>query len=171
MPYAVLMPFYLGPGVAFKALGGRNFSFIVFGLSQVAMEIEPLVRVFRGESIAHGFTGTYVGATLIGIVSVLVGKPLGEYSLRWWKEVLALKEIPSEISWPAALLGAMVGVNSHVFLESIMDAHMHPLAPFSDVNPLLGLISAVKLVLLCLGLGVFGVVSLLVTALRRKVQL
>ncbi len=77
MPFT---PFHLGPGAAFKAFGGRYFSFMVFGFSQVAMDIEVLVRILRGDSPLHGFTHipVPVGATLIGIVSVLIGKPVCE---------------------------------------------------------------------------------------------
>ncbi len=166
MPFT---PFHLGPGAAFKAFGGRYFSFMVFGFSQVAMDIEVLVRILRGDSLLHGFTHTHFGATLIGIVSVLIGKPVCEYFLRWWKETLSLQRIRLQISWLAAVIGGMIGVYSHVLLDSIMHAHMRPLAPFSDGNPLLDVISNGNLYLGCLGLGGFGIVSLLVVCVFRKV--
>lgn len=172
MPFT---PFHLGPGAALKVLGGRYFSFTVFGFSQVAMDIEVLVRIIRGDIILHGFGHTYLGATLIGIASILVGKPLCEYCLGIWNEAVGPEErnrfhIQPRISWLAAVIGAVIGVYSHVFLDSIMHAHMHPWAPFSDANPLLDVISAGNLYLLCIGLGGFAAVLPLVLAVWRKVN-
>lgn len=65
-------------------------------------------------------------------------------------------------------MGAMIGVYSHVFIDSIMHVHMHPLAPFSDANSLVGVISVGSLHLLCVGLGGFAAVSLLIMAVWRK---
>jgi len=42
MPFT---PIHLGPGAAFKAIGGRHSSFMVFGGSQLLMDIEPLVGI------------------------------------------------------------------------------------------------------------------------------
>ena len=42
MPFT---PFHLGPGAAFKAIGDKHFSFMVFGCAQVPMDIEPLVAI------------------------------------------------------------------------------------------------------------------------------
>ena len=59
MPFT---PFHMGPGLAIKAVSGRYLSLMVFGFSQVAMDIEPLVRMIRGDAVLHGFTHTYLGA-------------------------------------------------------------------------------------------------------------
>jgi len=117
-------PFHMGPGVVIKAVGGRYFSLMVFGFSQVAMDVEPLVRMIRGDAVLHGFTHTYLGATLIGLVS--------------------------------AVAGAFVGTYSHVFLDSIMHSDLQPLAPLSEVNGLLHVISVGALHLLCVLCGVCG---------------
>jgi hypothetical protein len=41
-------PFHLGPGLAFKAVSGKHFSFMVFAGAQVLMDIEPLVAIIQG---------------------------------------------------------------------------------------------------------------------------
>ena len=84
MPFT---PFHLGPGAAFKAIGGRHFSFMVFGGSQVLMDIEPLVGILRGSAILHGYTHTIAGAMVIGAIAALIGKPISAY-------VLALLRVP-----------------------------------------------------------------------------
>jgi hypothetical protein len=40
--------FHLGPGAVFKAVGGRHFSFMIFGGSQVLMDVESLVHIPSG---------------------------------------------------------------------------------------------------------------------------
>lgn len=65
MPFT---PFHMGPGLAVKAVSGRRFSLMVFGFCQVAIDIEPLVRMLRGDIVIHGFTQTYLGATLVAFV-------------------------------------------------------------------------------------------------------
>jgi membrane-bound metal-dependent hydrolase YbcI (DUF457 family) len=65
-------------------------------------------------------------------------------------------------------MGAMIGTYSHVFLDSLAHADMRPLAPFSDSNPLFGVISADNLYLLCLGLGgLAGVLFLIISGWRK----
>jgi len=77
-------PFHMGPGVAIKAVAGRYFGLMVFGFSQLAMDIEPLVRIIRGDGMLHTFTHTYLGATLIGLVSAVVGRPICQSLLNYW---------------------------------------------------------------------------------------
>jgi hypothetical protein len=62
MPFT---PFHLGPGAAFKAIGGKHFSFMVFGGTQVLMDIEPLVAILRGSPVLHGVTHTILGALVL----------------------------------------------------------------------------------------------------------
>lgn len=42
---------------------------------QVAMDIEPVIRM-RDDVVLHGFVHTYLGATLIGLVSAVAGRPI-----------------------------------------------------------------------------------------------
>jgi hypothetical protein len=79
MPFT---PFHLGPGAAFKAIGGRHFSFMVFGGSQVLMDIEPLIGILRGSAVLHGYTHTLAGALGIGALAALIGKPISSFVLR-----------------------------------------------------------------------------------------
>jgi hypothetical protein len=68
-------PFHLGLGAVFKALGGRHFSFMIFGGSQVLVDLEPLVRLIRHDQVVHGPSHTVVGALGIALVSAVVGRP------------------------------------------------------------------------------------------------
>ena len=145
-----------------KSLAGRHFSLMVFSFSQVAIDIEPLVRIVRGDSILHGFTHTYPGATLVALVSVIVGRPVCQFLLRYWNPdpsspFLNWIPTPRVISWSAGIVGAFVGTYSHVFLDSIMHSDLQPFAPFSQDNALLHVITVEALHLACMLSGVLGV--------------
>ncbi|MFB9244774.1 hypothetical protein IV454_14865 [Massilia antarctica] len=147
MPFT---PLHLGPGAAMKAVGGRHFSFMVFGGAQVLMDIEPLVGLIEGADILHGPTHTLAGALLIGSVAALTGKPVSEFVLR------VLKIAHQPISWLASCMGAFLGTLSHIVLDAIMHSDMHPWRPLSNSNGLLDLVSVNALHLACLVLAVLG---------------
>lgn len=50
---------------------------------QVAMDIEPVIRM-RDDVVLHGFVHTYLGATLIGLVSAVAGRPICQPWLDRW---------------------------------------------------------------------------------------
>lgn len=134
----------------FKAIGGRHFSFMVFGGSQVLMDLEPLVGLIQDRPVLHGYTHTLAGALLIGLVAALIGRPISAWVLR----VLAIGHHP--LTWPAAFAGAMLGTFSHLVLDAVMHSDIHPWWPFADGNGLLKIIPISSLHLLCVGLGVLG---------------
>ena len=159
MPFT---PFHMGPGLAVKGIGGRHFSVLMFGLAQVAMDIEPGIGLIRGSEVLHGWTHTYVGATVIAAVVLAFGRPLSLMILRRWnRELKGLRlgwlASPEELGWGAAAAGAFVGTYSHVALDSLMHADMHPLAPFSAANAMLLAIPYETLIIACVIAGVAGV--------------
>lgn len=160
MPFT---PIHLGPGLAFKAIGGRHFSFMVFGGSQVLMDIEPLAGILQNKPILHGVTHTLLGALVIGGIAAAIGKPISEFALKLFK-------VPHEpFAWPAVLSGAFVGTYSHVLLDGIMHSDMNPWWPFAHGNPLLGVISIDQLHNACFLAGVIGLVGLAIReALKRR---
>jgi hypothetical protein len=168
-----ITPLHLGPGAVFKAIGGRRFSFVVFGLAQFAMDIEPIGRFFAGSSLLHGPVHSLLGATVVGAVVVVVGKPLGERLLRLWNSRLS----PAQREWlyveprftrTETAIGAFVGTYSHVLFDSIMHTDVRLLYPFRDVNDLAGIISFGELDALCLALGVIGVLIILAVSFWRR---
>ena len=168
-----ITPFHMGPGLLVKALGGRHVSLTVFGFSQVAMDIEPLVRMMRDDVVLHGFVHTYLGATLIGLLSAVVGRPICQALLdRWAPDRTAAFETwlrgPTLISWPAAIAGALAGAYSHVLLDGMMHADMEPLVPFSSASVLLGVVSSGTLHVACVLSGVLGALLLGTQFIRRR---
>ena len=169
-----ITPLHMGPGLAMKALAGRHFSLTVFAFSQVAIDIEPLVRIVREDAILHGFTHTYIGATAVALASLIVGRPVCQFLLRYWNPdpssaLLNWLPAPKTIPWSAAIAGAFAGTYSHVFLDGIMHADMRPMAPFSEENAWLYFIGVDSLQLLCALVGAIGVLSMFaVLRVRRR---
>lgn len=137
------------------------------------MDLEPVVRMIRDDVVLHGFVHTYLGATLIGLVSAVVGRPICQALLdRWTPDPGATFETwvrgPKLISWPAAIIGALAGTYSHVFLDSVMHADMRPLAPFPGGNALLGIIAPGWLHVGCVLSGVLGALLMGAAFIRRR---
>ena len=158
MPFT---PFHMGPGLAIKAVAPKRFSVLMFGLAQVAIDIEPGLGLILGWDRLHGWTHTYAGALAIALL-VLPLKPVAGWILRRWNAELrhhGLQRLASGdgIGWGAAAAGAFVGTLSHVALDSFMHADMTPFAPWSAANALLAAISLSTLHAACVVLGIVGV--------------
>lgn len=158
MPFT---PIHLGPGLAFKAIGSHRFSFMVFGGSQVLMDIEPLIGILQNNPILHGPTHTLPGALLIGSVAALIGKPISSV-------VLKVLKIPNRtFTWFAVLSGAYVGTFSHVLLDAIMHSDMSPWWPLAPGNQLLHIISVDQLHAMCLLAGFVGLAAIAIKAMLK----
>ena len=159
MPFT---PLHLGPGLVFKAIGGRHFSFMVFGGAQVLIDLEPLLGMIYGWDSLHGVTHNLAGALLIGTLAGAIGRPVSERVLRW------LKIAHPPFTWSASFVAAYVGTFSHVAMDAIMHADMSPLWPLREGNAWLGAISLEQLHLACLGLALLGAAILGGQALRKR---
>ena len=153
MPFT---PLHMGPGMLVKALLQGSFSLMVFGWAQILMDIQPLFVILSGEGHLHGFSHTYVGATLIACFAIITGKYLSEFGLILLG--VASRQKPIKISWPVVTLSAFIGTFSHVLIDSVMHSDMEPLYPISKHNGLLGLLSMDYLHYACLACGAVGVV-------------
>lgn len=151
MPFT---PFHMGPGIFIKAVLQGGFSLMVFGWSQIVMDLQPLFVLIQGYGHLHGFSHTYIGGTLLAVISAVTGKYLSELGLR----ILRLSAQPNliKISWPVAFLSAFIGCFSHVLLDSIMHADVEPFYPFTLTNVFLKIISIEMLHKVCLYSGLLG---------------
>lgn len=153
MPFT---PLHMGPGLFVKALLQSSFSLMVFGWTQIIMDIQPLWVMVVGHGHVHGFSHTLVGSSLIAIIAALTGKPLSELGLR----IMAITSQPEplKIAWRVAFLSAFIGSYTHVGLDAIMHADVQPAYPLTLVNPLLGIVSVKALHKLCLYSGMLGAI-------------
>lgn len=146
---------------------------MVFGFAQIAIDVEPLIRILRGDNIVHGATHTYLGAVIIGAFSLFVGKAFCELLLRLWNKIAQLKYLRwlllnPMISWASATSGAFIGTFSHVLLDSLIHSDMHPFSPFSTANNLLYILPTGWIYLLCSCLGVIGLMVIIVVGAWNK---
>ena len=153
MPFT---PFHMGPGIAVKAILQGSFSLMVFGWSQIVMDLQPLWVLLTGQGHLHGFSHTFVGATLLALLSAITGKYLAEPGLLLFG--LSGRTKPVRITWLVAFLSAFTGCFSHVLLDAIMHPDMRPFYPLFAGNGFLGVLSVESLHRLCLYSGLFGAV-------------
>jgi len=151
MPFT---PFHMGIGILTKSILQGSFSLMVFGWAQIVMDLQPLVVMLTGQGHLHGFSHTYLGASILTILSALSGKYLSEIGLI----ILGIsrKENPIKIMWWVVFLSAFIGTFSHVFLDSIMHTDVQPFYPISLNNALWGIISVSLLHKICLYSGLVG---------------
>lgn len=169
MPFT---PFHLGPGAVFKWIGGRHFSFTLFGFSQVLIDVEPLIHMIRGDAILHGPTHTYLGALLLTPIAVVVGRPICNGLLRYWNYGLnsssSWRILPIPIPWKAAWIGALVGMLSHILLDSIMHMDMRPWMPLSISNFMFHIINVDNLHIFCTVSGIVALAGMSFGILRQN---
>jgi membrane-bound metal-dependent hydrolase YbcI (DUF457 family) len=150
MPFT---PFHMGPGLLVKAVLQGSFSLMVFGWTQIVMDVQPLIVMITGSGHLHGFTHTFVGASLIAVFSGVTGKYLSEFGLK----ILRIGASDGvTIIWTVALSSAFIGSYSHVILDGIMHTDVEPFYPFTLFNVFHGLISVQTLHKLCLYSGLLG---------------
>lgn len=150
MPFT---PLHMGPGIFIKAVLQGSFSLMVFGWTQIVMDIQPLIVIITGEGHLHGFSHTYIGAVLIAIFSALSGKYLSELGL---KIIGIAKEQPIKLLWTICFVSAFIGSFSHVLLDSIMHSDVEPFYPVNLSNQLHGLVLISTLHKFCLYSGLIG---------------
>jgi membrane-bound metal-dependent hydrolase YbcI (DUF457 family) len=147
--------YHLGPGILVKALLRGSFSLMVFAWTQLVMDVQPVVVAMTGKGQPHGFTHTYVGATLLAVLSGFTGKYLADLVLRL---VPAARRAVMSVPWRVAFISGFIGAYSHVLIDSVVHPEMQPFAPFSAANSLAGVLSGSALQSLCVYSGLVGTV-------------
>lgn len=160
MPFT---PFHMGAALIVQPALNRRFSVTTFGIAQVAIDIEPGIRMVVGTDVLHGPTHTILGTLIMAFLVMLIAPGICNYFLaKWNKEVIYYKQpwlVSLPVSKTAVIMGAFFGTLSHVVLDSLMHHDIHPLSPFSQTNPFLGLITHDGVYQACTIAGVLGIVG------------
>ena len=161
MPFT---PFHMGAALIVKPALGRRFSVMIFGIAQVAMDVEPGIRMALGSDVLHGPTHTILGALVMAVVVMLIAPGVCNCLLaKWNKEVIYYKQPglahSGTVSKTAVITAAFFGTLSHVLLDSLMHHDIRPLSPFSQANPFIGLISHDGVYQACTVAGALGSVA------------
>ena len=98
----------------------HHFSFTVFAFSQALIDLEPIGFFFFTGDPVHPYLHTYLGATLVFLMSGWWGRPVCEWALRAWNAWLS----PAQARWLAdeakiSTKAAAIGAYSHVAIDSI----------------------------------------------------
>lgn len=163
MPFT---PLHMAAVLIVKPSLDQRVSLIAFGLAQIAMDLEPGIRMLVGaDEVLHGVTHTILGALVIALAVVLVASPIGLLILkRWNKEAMHYKQqwlVQSEVvmSRGSVVAGALFGTLSHVALDSLIHHDIQPLFPFSQANPMLGLLAHDTVYRVCFLAAALGAIA------------
>lgn len=147
-----------------KAALPEQFSLMVFGWSQVAMDIQPLIAMATGEGVWHGVTHTLLGATVLGLLSAFSGKYLVEWGIR----LISLGRRRIKIGWGAAILSGLIGGYSHILLDGLLHDDMQPFWPLMRGNPLLAFgVTFGQVEKFCLVCGLLGILWLAAAKIQK----
>ncbi|NJD24847.1 MAG: hypothetical protein FIB06_05520 [Betaproteobacteria bacterium] len=160
-----ITPFHFGPGALIKVALPGKFSWTIFALANVLIDLEPITLFLLTGDPAHPWLHTLPGALLVAAIAVLLGRRPCELALGWWNRQLSAGwqtqwlAVAPQITKSVAWVSALVGTLSHLALDSIMHLDVHALWPFVKGNALQGSISIEYLHLLCVGAAVVALVG------------
>lgn len=158
-----ITPFHIIAAAPIKAIIPRHFSWSIFTLTNIFIDLEPITYFIFTGIPSHKFFHSIFGATLIGLICALFFRKLcGNYIMKWNKNLHPIDRKWLEVRNPKinifeALLGGLIGAWSHLILDSMMHEDIKPLWPFISSNSLLGLLSPDLILYLCLGLLATGI--------------
>lgn len=167
-------PFHFGPGALIKVLVPAGFSWTVFALANVLIDLEPIgLFVFTGDP-AHPWLHTLPGALLVAAAAV-AGRPLCEAWLHFWNRQLNVAQarwlgVMPTISATQAWAGALLGTLSHLALDALMHPDVRPLWPFVPDNPWRGAVALDVLHWSCVVAGGMSIFVWVVKRIRRERQ-
>ncbi|MCK4781535.1 DUF4184 family protein [Candidatus Parcubacteria bacterium] len=157
-------PFHLGPGIFFGTIFFKFFNFFAFLLGNVILDLEPLfIIIFKMgypyHRFFHTFLGGLIGALVISFLILAFKNKLEKISLK-----INLKQ-----SFTASniFIGSLLGCWTHIVFDSFTHRDVFPFWP-SHFNPFLGLASMPQNYVLCVILGIIGVILIIRKIYRVK---
>jgi membrane-bound metal-dependent hydrolase YbcI (DUF457 family) len=151
-------PFHFGPGILLKALLPTQLSATAFMGAQIAIDLESAYYLFIARQWpVHRWAHTFLAASAIGILVGVTQWVVGAGLRKMRPSPLYL----AEVAWWPCLVGGFLGGVTHPLFDGIMHDDIQPFRPFTEDNPLLGLVGLGTLHLFCMLAGAAGGVLLL----------
>lgn len=159
-------PFHFGPGLLVKAVAPRQFSMAAYSLSQIAIDIESGYYMLQHADPVHRQAHTFALGGLIGVACGLIVSKVGTWLAR--PRDVVPEALAAEYRLPVAVVSGIFGGLLHSVLDGIMHADIRPFRPFTQANPLYGLVSVQMLYLFCIITGLVGAALLLAWQRRPR---
>jgi len=151
MPFT---PFHFGPALLLKSAAPRRVSVASYAAANIVIDVETLYHLLRHDTTVHQWAHTFVGA---GSVGIALGGLLAVIARTLVPRLpIAKTMLESEVGAGPIVLGAFLGAITHPFLDGLMHSDIHPFRPFTDANPLLGLLTIPTLEAVCVVAGILG---------------
>ncbi|MCP8321287.1 MAG: DUF4184 family protein, partial [archaeon] len=123
MPFT---PFHWGPALLIGMLLFSIFDLPALFISSVIPDLEGLlILTFHLSLPLHGFFHTYLGASILGVVTAIIVY----YLYRLLRKIMALFMLDQKSSFKRILYTSLFGVYSHIFLDSFLYGEMNPFYP------------------------------------------
>lgn len=161
-------PFHIIAAAPIKAIIPRHFSWSIFTLTNIVIDIEPITFFLFTGIPSHKFLHSILGATLMGLICALYFRKLCEnYILKWNKKLHPIDrkwfEVKnSRINLFGGIAGGLIGAWSHLLLDSIMHQDIKPLWPIASENYLLGLLEPELISYTCLSFLAIGIIIFII---------
>lgn len=159
-------PFHFGPGLLVKAAAPRQFSVAAYSVAQIVIDLESGYHLLRGDYPVHRQAHTFLLGGLIGLLCGLIVSRLGVRLLRPRDAIP--EALGAEFRMPIAAMSGIFGGVFHSVLDGLMHPDMRPFRPFTDANPLYGLVSVRAVYLFCIITGLIGAALLLAWERRAR---
>lgn len=166
-----ITPFHFGPGALVKVIIPKHFSWTIFALSNILIDLEPVTLFLLIGDPAHPWLHTLPGAIGVAMVAATLGRKPSEWVLGWWNGRLSSGwqarwlAVEPRISRSTAWISALIGTLSHLGLDSIMHADVEALWPIIAGNQIQGIISLNALHGFCVATALM---ALLVWSIARR---
>ena len=164
MPFT---PLHLGPGLSLGMIFKRWVNLPSILLASIIVDVRAIyLALFVGDwSNLHGFFHTFVGAPVLGLLTIvlvwLLRRPLLKAS--------AIIQIEQDYSLKSIITGSLIGVWMHILLDSYMHKDIQPFWPLYEGNPLYGGMSAsFELLFICLFVFLIGFGSYLFKTIKKR---
>mgnify|MGYP001207067762 CR=1 FL=1 len=172
-----ITPFHIIAVAPIKSFFPKYFSWSVFALTNIIIDTEVLYYLLTTNIPSHKFFHTIIGASIIAIICSTLGKPVCEFGLRIWNDNLQNEKTMKNLVWlktnkkitfVSSWCGAFTAAYLHLLLDSFVHFDIAPLAPFTNQNYFLDMISIQNIYYICLGCFLIGSFIFFLKLINRK---